>query len=470
MIKQKIKEKSSKIKKELLTYLKGQGKKIIRRGIEAVPSGPISTPRKKIKIAITGLSRSGKTVFITSLIDQLLKQNKILSFTESHPRFHATIQPPRKGIKRFNYFSMTEDIKKNYQWPKSTDSISSITIDIEIKSRFKWKANRQLSLDIVDYPGEWILDLTLLEKNFETWSKETIEYLSKIDHPASIRFLNSLKDAEMSAGGIQDWQELCSTYKKTLATLKKGHYFNLTPGRFLMPGDMASDPALDFAPLRSDRTFFYSKFKENYTNYVNNITKKIHFDFFQDFDRQIVLVDVIEALQHGPACYTDMKGAISAMMSAYDHSNKNFVKQWINPSIRRTLFVASKADLVAASQHTNYDALLKELTEDIRRKLDISHVKTSIQIVSSVRCATSLKKKIHSRQLYYVRGLLAGENSIKDLYPGEMPSSFPAFEHWDTSDYMFREFMPPKRDYKENEALQHIYMENVIEKILGDLI
>jgi len=36
----------------------------------------ISIPVRTKKIAITGLSRSGKTIFITSLIDQLLYQKK----------------------------------------------------------------------------------------------------------------------------------------------------------------------------------------------------------------------------------------------------------------------------------------------------------------------------------------------------------------------------------------------------------
>ena len=36
----------------------------------------ISTPTNTTKMAITGLSRSGKTVFITSLIDQLIHQKK----------------------------------------------------------------------------------------------------------------------------------------------------------------------------------------------------------------------------------------------------------------------------------------------------------------------------------------------------------------------------------------------------------
>ena len=35
-------------------------------------------------------------------------------------------------------------------------------------------ADRTLTLDIVDYPGEWLLDLPLLNKSFEQWSAESL--------------------------------------------------------------------------------------------------------------------------------------------------------------------------------------------------------------------------------------------------------------------------------------------------------
>ncbi len=35
-------------------------------------------------------------------------------------------------------------------------------------------ADRSLTLDIVDYPGEWLLDLPLLNKSFEQWSAESL--------------------------------------------------------------------------------------------------------------------------------------------------------------------------------------------------------------------------------------------------------------------------------------------------------
>ena len=42
---------------------------------------------------------------------------------------------------------------------------------------------RTLTLDIVDYPGEWLLDLPLLDKSYEQWSAETLAQLRRTTRP-----------------------------------------------------------------------------------------------------------------------------------------------------------------------------------------------------------------------------------------------------------------------------------------------
>jgi len=56
---------------------------------------------KKVKIAVTGLSRSGKTVFITSLLDQLQYTHKIQSITSGE--FTIKLLPPKNDYQRFSY-------------------------------------------------------------------------------------------------------------------------------------------------------------------------------------------------------------------------------------------------------------------------------------------------------------------------------------------------------------------------------
>ena len=58
------------------------------------------------------------------------------------------------------------------RWPNTTVDISELRLVIDYQRQNG--ADRKLTLDIVDYPGEWLLDLPLLDKSYETWSQESL--------------------------------------------------------------------------------------------------------------------------------------------------------------------------------------------------------------------------------------------------------------------------------------------------------
>ena len=51
-----------------------------------------------------------------------------------------------------------------------------------------------------------------------------------------------------------------------------------------------------------------------------------------------------------------------------------------------------------------------------------------------------------------------------------MPSRFPRKNEWDSSRFGYKSFLPPKRDYAQNESLEHINMDKVVTKLIGDLL
>ena len=63
--------------------------------------------------------------------------------------------------------------------------ISELRIVIDYESALARKraiGRGRLNLDIVDYPGEWLLDLPLLGKDFATWSGEAIARAERPSH------------------------------------------------------------------------------------------------------------------------------------------------------------------------------------------------------------------------------------------------------------------------------------------------
>ena len=134
-----------------------------------------------LRLGVTGLSRSGKTVFITALIRNLVSGGRLpFFFADAEGRIErAYLEPqPDDAVPRFDYEGHLATLGGDPpEWPESTRRLSQLRITIEYRSgsalRRAFGVSR-LNLDVVDYPGEWLIDLPLLEKNYETWSAEAV--------------------------------------------------------------------------------------------------------------------------------------------------------------------------------------------------------------------------------------------------------------------------------------------------------
>lgn len=134
----------------------------ISRGIEAVGdtvSGAFFEP--VIRLGVTGLARSGKTVFITSLIANLMDRGRMpgLLAAQEGRIGAAFLQPqPDDTVPRFDYEThlgaLTADAP---HWPDSTRAISELRLSLRVRPSgllAGLAGARTLHLDIVDYPGE----------------------------------------------------------------------------------------------------------------------------------------------------------------------------------------------------------------------------------------------------------------------------------------------------------------------------
>ena len=128
-----------------------------------------------LRLGITGLSRAGKTVFITALIHGLTRGGRFPVFEPlaSGRIARARLEPqPDDAVPRFDYERHVHTLIDERAWPNSTVDISELRLVIDYQRQNG--AERTLTLDIVDYPGEWLLDLPLLNKTYEQWSSESL--------------------------------------------------------------------------------------------------------------------------------------------------------------------------------------------------------------------------------------------------------------------------------------------------------
>ena len=129
-----------------------------------------------LRLGVTGLSRAGKTVFITALIRGLTSGGRFPVFEAlaSGRIAQARLEPqPDDAVPRFDYEGHVRTLVEERRWPTSTVDISELRLVIDYQRHNG--ADRTLTLDIVDYPGEWLLDLALIDKSYADWSRETIE-------------------------------------------------------------------------------------------------------------------------------------------------------------------------------------------------------------------------------------------------------------------------------------------------------
>ncbi|MEO6841223.1 MAG: YcjX family protein, partial [Bradyrhizobium sp.] len=207
-----------------------------------------------VRLGVTGLSRAGKTVFITALIHGLTRGGRFPVFEPfaSGRIARARLEPqPDDAVPRFDYENHVRTLIEDRRWPTSTVDISELRLVIDYQRHNG--ADRTLTLDIVDYPGEWLVDLPLLNKSFEQWSAESLA-LSREGPRAPLAAPWHAQLATLNAEGHEDEQAALTVARLFTDYLRacRDERFAMSllpPGRFLMPGNLAASPALTFAPL-----------------------------------------------------------------------------------------------------------------------------------------------------------------------------------------------------------------------------
>ena len=212
-----------------------------------------------VRLGVTGLSRAGKTVFITALVRNLVAGGRLPFFAPDaeHRIVRAYLEPqPDDSVPRFDYEAHLADLLSSPpSWPESTRRISELRVTIEYRSAYALKRAIGLSkfhLDIVDYPGEWLIDLPLLEQDYRTFSTEALALAASPSRTEFAKpFLGFLAGTDPAAA--EDEQIAMTGAKLFTAYLRairdSGAQSTLAPGRFLLPGELDGSPLLTFFPM-----------------------------------------------------------------------------------------------------------------------------------------------------------------------------------------------------------------------------
>ena len=490
-----------------------------------------------VRLGVTGLSRAGKTVFITALVHNLIHGGRLPFFTASTQGrlLRAFLEPqPDDGVPRFAYEEHLARLTGSPpDWPESTRRVSQLRLTLEYEpTGYIWRqfGTSTLHLDIVDYPGEWLLDLPLLKLSFAEWSAEALAlsrtaerhafakewhgFLGSIDPKAAEDERTAMRGAELFAAYLRQ----CRTDRNLLSTV--------TPGRMLMPGDLEGSPAVTFMPLDLPPRAFSSKVdtglrRENATRqkdrapfrfnrngkgssaspprgslhammerrfeaYKAHVVQPFFRDHFAKLDRQIVLVDVLGAMNAGSAAVADLERALTAILNCFRPGANSWLASILGKRIDRILFAATKADHIHHTSHDRLEAILRRLVEQAINRAEFAGATVQSAALAAIRATREVEASAQGGRLVCIAGTpLAGERLDGQnfdggteiaLFPGDLPAPSNAagesgLKPFRASGVQFLRFRPPapqSAGFGTSAVLPHIRLDRAIQFLIGD--
>src|SRR5437667_488624 len=449
-----------------------------------------------VRLGVTGLSRAGKTVFITALIHGLTRGGRFPIFEPfaTGRIARARLEPqPDDAVPRFDYENHVRALIEERRWPNSTTDISELRLVIDYQRQNG--ADRTLTLDIVDYPGEWLLDLPLLNKSFEQWSAESLA-LSREQLRAKLTGPWHRHLAALDAEGREDEQAALASARLFTDYLRacRDERFAMSllpPGRFLMPGNLANSPALTFAPLdvpvdgTAPEGSLWAMMVRRYEAYKDVVIRPFFRDHFARLDRQIVLVDALAAFNAGPEALHDLEAALAGILDCFRIGRSTFFSSLFRPRIDRILFAATKADHLHHQSHDRLEAVLRRAVGRAVARAEGTGAEIDVVALAAVRATREAMVARGRDKLPSILGTPApGETANGEMFDGNteaatFPGDLPADPEElfngagfrglssaaaDKSDFRFLRFRPPllEHDGAGEPALPHIRLDRAL--------
>jgi predicted YcjX-like family ATPase len=460
--------------------------------LDVLPKGFLTTRRR---IAITGLASTGKTVFMTTLINHL-KHHDPTTFRLFQDKAHVTVKhfaedDSDSQVGHFDH-SVYADAIRHGTWPSKTLDVSAFSCRFNT-DRDYWG---DYHIEFLDWPGERLADAAMYKQDYTEWSDNLLKHWA-VAEPDYRRHVAPYLAASQRAGLTE--KSILAEYRLALAQLIMDFKPLISPSCFVvgqdgnrLKGRTAEDLAaigvagLDihsqFAPLpkesRRRQPDLNAIFSHRYEEYRNRVVHRL-FGAIQRCNRLIVLVDIPAILASGHGMLNDNYKIVEQMLNGMQ-ANSGFVKRmarrvfnklapasWMWSGIEKIAFVATKADLVGGQENKdNLLRLLKEVLRDIVNRIE--GVQTEFFVaspVSSTSCPPDGSFLI-GKLMFDALGRRCPPDSPEQRYTvPRVPDAWPEHD-WPRDEFNFPDVYPaiPQAVFR---LPKHIGLDDVFRFILG---
>jgi len=453
---------------------------------------------RHIRLAVTGLSGAGKTAFITGLVNQLLSAaGTDASVGCNLPLWQVCREARLYGVKRdlqpdltvasFDYVGAMSCLTQDPpQWPASTHNISELRLAIRYRPSkgvlAKLTDSATLYLDIIDYPGEWLLDLPMLKLSYSQWSSTQTQRLSIFKLSKYYEaFASAVKALNLaSVADEAELKQIATLYQQLLLDCVHEHgFYNAQPGRLLLPGELIDTPVLALFPLleledeqvlsleTGARDTVYQVLTNRYNEYKAKVITPFYREYFAKFDRQLVLVDCFTSLNRGKAQFDDMAQALNGIMESFKFGQSNLIKRLFSPRIDKLLFAASKVDHITRDQQGNVLSLLTQLVKQSQTLAKFEGCQVEVMAISAIKATEHGMVSANGSQVEVVQGVELGGKQVT-TFPGEVPKSLPDARFWANQGFEFTRFAPPMAKSSGAADFDHIRLDHLLQYLVGD--
>lgn len=442
---------------------------------------------RRVRLGVTGLSDAGKTVFITALVHGLLHPARMtrLGVVGEERLDVAVLRPqPSQDLPRFPYEACVAQLTGRDgrpAWPDSTRSIAELRVSIRYRPTGLASAfgDRLLHLDLFDYPGEWLLDLTLLDRSYAEWSAGA---LALARQPAAkdvagpwLEHLDTLDPDAPDPAAEAVALEAAGRYTAYLRARRaaEGRATLLGPGRFLLPGELEGSPLLTFCPLppeapgvKTARNSLRALMEERYRAYRGHVVRGFHERHFARLDRQVVLVDLGAHMSAGGRPLAEVSQSLDAVLKALAIGGSGWLPRWLSPRIDRVLFAASKADHLPSDQHPAMEDLLRRSLGESIRRTAYRGAELDVLSLAAVRATREVLSRDDDRR--YVAGVAEGEAREMAHFPGRLDPARGEGGPWGQREsFRVARFLPPS-GLDPAGPWPHLRLDRAVEMLIGD--
>lgn len=447
--------------------------------LEVVASALDSAARLKrgsYRIAVTGLQRAGKTVFVTSFVHALLHAKdapiEAFPFFPWREKVRDVELQDIPGIRPFPYGERLEELlAEPPAWPATTTGLNGVRVHLRLEPSSglgrRLLEPRTLHLDLIDYPGEWLLDLPMLSLTYEEWSLQ-MEELANAGKRASLSGDWQAQARQLDPASREDPFELVrigTSYLDYLRKCRSAGLHYLQPGRFLSGAAPLEALFFPLSRARSARAGTTGGALARRYEAHRKLVRRFYNQVFGRLRRQVVLVDLLTALQQGQESFADLALATRTIVEAFEDLKHPLAKVMPVGRLDRLALVATKADHITSGQINNLVGLLRDMLGEPFMRANARQ--SGLLAIGSVRATTQATRLWQGEALQFLRGIPCGRSEAVEVRPGEIPGQIPDRESWSTFAFNIRDFAPPQLGSPFNKPLPHINLDKVLQSLIA---